>query len=107
MQSLKIIYEWEKGMGLLSFWAQRVYLARVLNQPGFYTHVQMVSSSRSCRSCAECNEGLCRAQCLLWHVSLPLHGCCCVLLHAHSFALELRDAELLLLFNRNCLADKI
>lgn len=30
MQSLKIIYEWEKGMDLLCFWLQTVYLAPVL-----------------------------------------------------------------------------
>lgn len=93
-------------MGLLCFWMQTIYLAWVLSPPGFYTHVQMVSSSRHCRSCAE-RKGLCRARCLLWHTSPPLPGCCWMLLHAHSLALEFRDAKLLLLFNRNCLADKI
>lgn len=104
MQRLKIIYEWEKGMDLLYFWMQTVYLAPVLNQPG---SVQIVSGSWSCRSCAECNGGLCRAWCLLWHVSNSLPGCCWVLLHAHTFALGTGDAELLLLCDRNCPAHKV
>lgn len=94
-------------MDLLCFWLHTASLAQVLHQPCSYTSVQTASGSRSCRSCAERNGVLHRAWCLLWHIFPLLPGCCWMLLHAHSFALGVRHAELLVLFDRNCPAHKI
>ena len=107
IQSSKIIYQWEKGVDLVCFWLETVYLAATLNQPDSYTRVQKASGSRSCRGCAERSGGLRGAWHLLWHVpppSLGAVGCCCMLA---ALPWDLGTQSAFCFFDRNCPARKI